>query len=78
MPRPYPPGFAAGLSIWFANYIGAAVERGLPPPAGHQVGLAGGYAQLAVNVHRLRAGGMEVVADLADVIWSKESVRRDR
>ena len=42
----------------------------------HPSGFAGGYAQLAVNAHRLRVGDVEVVvADLADVIQSK-GVRR--
>lgn len=40
----------------------------------HPSGFAGGYAQLAVNARRLRVGEVEiVVADLADVIRSKES-----
>jgi hypothetical protein len=38
------------------------------------VGFDEGYAQLAVNAHRLCVGEMEVVvADLAGVIRSKES-----
>ena len=42
----------------------------------HPSGFEGGYAQLAVNAHRLRVGDVEViVADLADVIRSKESAR---
>jgi hypothetical protein len=36
-------------------------------------GFGEGYAQLAVNAHRLCVGEMEVVADLAGVIRSKES-----
>ena len=40
-------------------------------------GFDGGYAQLAVDAHRLRVGETEVVAaDLADVICSKESAGR--
>jgi hypothetical protein len=40
----------------------------------HPSGFAGGYAELAVNAHHLRVGDVEVVvADLADVIRSKES-----
>lgn len=42
-------------------------------------GFEGGYAQLAVNAHRLRVGDVEViVADLADVIRSKESAGRPK
>jgi len=42
-------------------------------------GFDGGYAQLAVNAHRLRVGETEVVvADLADVIRSKESAGRPK
>ncbi len=38
-----------------------------------------GYAQLVVNAHRLRVGEVEVVvADLADVIRSKESAGRPK
>jgi hypothetical protein len=38
-----------------------------------------GYAQLAVNAHRLRVGAVEVVvADLADVIRSKETAGRPK
>ena len=38
-----------------------------------------GYAQLAVNAHRLRVGETEVVvADLADVIRSKEAAGRPK
>jgi hypothetical protein len=45
----------------------------------HPSGFAGGYAQLAVNAHRLRVGDVEVVvADLADVIHSKESAGRPK
>jgi hypothetical protein len=40
---------------------------------------AGGYAQLAANAHRVRVGDVEVaVADLADVIQSKESAGRPK
>jgi hypothetical protein len=40
----------------------------------HPSGFAGGYAQLVTNAHRLRVGEVEVVvADLDDVIRSKES-----
>ena len=45
----------------------------------HPSGFAGGYAQLAVNAHRLRVADVEVVvADLADVILSKESAGRPK
>jgi hypothetical protein len=45
----------------------------------HPSGFAGGYAQLAVNARRLRVGETEVVvADLADVIRSKESAGRPK
>ena len=42
-------------------------------------GFAGGYAQLEVNARRLRVGDVEVVvADLADVIRSKEAAGRPK
>lgn len=42
-------------------------------------GFAAGYAQLAAGAHRLRVGDVEVVvADLADVIHSKESAGRSK
>ena len=42
-------------------------------------GFAGGYAQLVGNAHRVRVGNVEVVvADLADVIRSKESAGRPK
>ncbi len=42
-------------------------------------GFAGGYAELIVNAHRLRVDEVEVVvADLADVIRSKESAGRPK
>jgi hypothetical protein len=45
----------------------------------HPSGFADGYAELAVNAHRLRVGEVEVVvADLADVIRSKESAGRPK
>ena len=45
----------------------------------HPSGFEGGYAQLVVNAHRLRVGDVEViVADLADVIRSKESAGRPK
>jgi hypothetical protein len=45
----------------------------------HPSGFEGGYAQLAVNAHRLRVGDVEViVADLGDVIRSKESAGRSK
>jgi hypothetical protein len=45
----------------------------------HPSGFAEGYAQLAVNARRLRVGEVEVVvADLADVIRSKESAGRPK
>lgn len=45
----------------------------------HPSGFEEGYAQLAPNAHRLRVGEVEVVvADLADVIRSKESAGRPK
>ena len=45
----------------------------------HPAGFACGYAQLAPGAHRLRVGDVEVVvADLADVIRSKESAGRPK
>ena len=45
----------------------------------HPSGFAGGYAQLAVHARRLRVGEVEVVvADLADVIRSKEAAGREK
>jgi hypothetical protein len=45
----------------------------------HPSGFADGYAQLVINAHRLRVGEVEVVvADLADVIRSKESAGRPK
>jgi hypothetical protein len=45
----------------------------------HPAGFADGYSQLVVNAHRLRVGEVEViVADLADVIRSKESAGRPK
>jgi hypothetical protein len=45
----------------------------------HPSGFAGGYTELAVNAHHLRVGDVEVVvADLADVIRSKESAGRPK
>jgi len=45
----------------------------------HPSGLAGGYAEHAVNALHLRAGDVEVVvADLADVIRSKEFAGRPK
>lgn len=45
----------------------------------HPSGFADGYAQLATNAHRLRVGEVDVVvADLADVIRSKESAGRPK
>ena len=45
----------------------------------HPSGFAAGYAQLAAGAHRLRVGDVEVVvADLADVIRSKESAGRPK
>lgn len=45
----------------------------------HPSGFAGGYAQLAANAHRVRVWAVEVVvADLADVIRSKESAGRPK
>jgi len=45
----------------------------------HPSGFGGGYTELAVNVHRLRVGEVEVVvADLAYVIRSKETAGRPK
>ena len=45
----------------------------------HPSGFAGGYAQLTANSHRVRVGDVEVVvADLADVIRSKEYAGRPK
>jgi len=45
----------------------------------HPSGFAEGYDQLAINAHRLRVGEVDViVADLADVIRSKESAGRPK
>ena len=45
----------------------------------HPSGFADGYAQLVVNAHRFRVGEVEVVvADIADVIRSKESAGRPK
>lgn len=45
----------------------------------HPAGFASGYAELAPSAHRLRVGEVEVVvADLADVIRSKESAGRPK
>jgi hypothetical protein len=45
----------------------------------HPAGFADGYSQLVVKAHRLQVGEVEVVvADLADVIRSKESVGRPK
>lgn len=45
----------------------------------HPAGFSSGYAQLAPGAHRVRVGDVEVVvADLADVIRSKESAGRPK
>lgn len=45
----------------------------------HPSGFADGYEQLAAHAHRMRVGDVEVVvADLADVIRSKESAGRPK
>jgi hypothetical protein len=45
----------------------------------HPSGFEEGYAQLIVNAHRLRVGKVDVVvADLADIIRSKESAGRPK
>jgi len=45
----------------------------------HPAGFADGYSQLVVKAHRLQVGEVEVVvADLADVILSKESAGRPK
>lgn len=45
----------------------------------HPSGFAGGYPELVANAHRVRVGNVEVVvADLGDVIWSKETAGRPK
>ncbi len=45
----------------------------------HPSGFTGGYPQLAASAHRVRVGDTEVViADLADVIHSKEAAGRPK
>jgi len=45
----------------------------------HSSGFAGGYPELAANAHRLRVDDVEVVvADLGDVIRSKETAGRPK
>jgi hypothetical protein len=64
----------AGAEVW--NLVCADGEFDL---SFHPSGFAGGYAELAVNARRLRVGEVEVVvADLADVIRSKESAGRPK
>jgi hypothetical protein len=42
-------------------------------------GIAGGYEELAVRAHRIRVDSVEVmVADLSDVIRSKEAAGRSK
>jgi hypothetical protein len=66
--------FAAIAEVW--NLVCADGEL---HSSFHPSGFADGYAQLAVNAHRLRVGDVEVVvADLADVIQSKESAGRPK
>ena len=60
--------------VW--NLVCADGEFGI---SFHPSGFAGGYADLAQNGHRVRVGEVEVVvADLADVIRSKESAGRPK
>jgi hypothetical protein len=68
-----------------ATSLGAADGWNLICPDGefdisfYPSGFEKGYAQLALNAHRLRVGEVEVVvADLADVIRSKESAGRPK
>jgi len=64
----------AAAEVW--NLICAAGEFDI---SFHPSGFTGGYAQLVVNAHRLRVGDVVVVvADLADVIRSKESAGRPK
>ena len=64
----------AGAEVW--NLVCADGEFDI---SFHPSGFAGGYAQLAVNAHHVRVGDVEVVvADLADVIRSKESAGRPK
>jgi hypothetical protein len=79
-------GVPAGLPFSHdATSLAAAEVWNLICPDGefdisfHPSGFTEGYAQLAVNAHRLRVGEVEVVvADLADVIRSKESAGRPK
>lgn len=68
-----------------ATPLGAAEVWNLICPDGefdisfHPPGFTEGYAQLAVNAHHLRVDEVDVVvADLADVIRSKESAGRPK
>lgn len=64
----------AAAEMW--NLVCAAGEFDI---SFHPSGFADGYTQLVVNAHRLRVGEEEVViADLADVILSKESAGRPK
>jgi hypothetical protein len=64
----------AAAEVW--NLVCADGEFGI---SFHPSGFAGGYAELSLNAHRLRVGEVEVVvADLADVIRSKESAGRPK
>jgi hypothetical protein len=64
----------AASEVW--NLVCAAGEFDI---SFHPSGFTGGYAQLAASAHRVRVGEVEVVvADLADVIRSKESAGRPK
>jgi hypothetical protein len=64
----------AAAEVW--NLVCADGEFGI---SFHPSGFAGGYAQLAAAARRVRVGEVEVVvADLADVIRSKESAGRPK
>src|ERR1700722_2443308 len=64
----------AAAEMW--NLVCAAGEFNI---SFHPSGFAGGYPELVVNAHRLRVGDEEVViADLANVIRSKESAGRPK
>jgi len=64
----------AAADVWNLICADGEFDISFYPP-----GFEGGYAQLAVNAHRLRVGEVEViVADLVDVIRSKEAAGRPK
>jgi hypothetical protein len=74
LPFRHDPTSLAAAEVW--NLVCAHGEFDI---SFHPSGFAGGYAELAVNAHHLRVEEVEVVvADLADVIRSKESAGRPK